>query len=132
MAPARPIYSEPYRIYDCYLGGNVSVRHAVGVAAPGRQMTVTAPMTAAQLRRELAAWLDAHAREFALCRASAEGLPIEDTMAQDLVFQQSLWDAGFTRHGWPPSVGGSGGSAVLRAALYEQLVLSRGTGSRWR
>ena len=55
-------------------------------------------------------------------------MAIEDAMRADRVFQRALWDAGFTRHGWPESVGGSGGSAELRASLYEQLSLA-GTGS---
>jgi len=87
-------------------------------------MTTTAvDATTAQLRIELAEWLRANAERLAPMRAHAEPVAVEDAMAVDLRFQQELWDAGFTRHGWPTSVGGTGGSAVLRAALYEQIVL---------
>ena len=86
--------------------------------------TATVPVTPGQLRSDLKAWLSEHGDGFALARADAEPLAIEETMAADLVLQRALWDAGFTRYGWPPSVGGLGGTAILRAAVYEQLVLA--------
>ncbi|HEX3566520.1 MAG TPA: acyl-CoA dehydrogenase family protein [Acidimicrobiales bacterium] len=86
--------------------------------------TATVPVTPGQLRSDLKAWLSEHGDGFALARADAEPLTIEETMAADLVLQRALWDAGFTRYGWPPSVGGLGGTAILRAAVYEQLVLA--------
>jgi alkylation response protein AidB-like acyl-CoA dehydrogenase len=86
--------------------------------------TATIPVNPGQLRSDLKAWLSEHGDGFALARADAEPLAIEETMAADLVLQRALWDAGFTRYGWPPSVGGLGGTAILRAAVYEQLVLA--------
>jgi alkylation response protein AidB-like acyl-CoA dehydrogenase len=86
-------------------------------------MTVVTPRSPAQLRAELSAWLDEHRDQFEPVRASNEPLRIEEAMEADRVFQRALWDAGFTRHGWPEFVGGSGGSAELRATLYEHLAL---------
>ena len=76
-----------------------------------------------ELRAELSEWLSVHGGEHVDCRAEREPLSIEDTMAADVELQRALWDAGLTRWGWPQSVGGSGGTAVLRAAVYEQLVM---------
>ena len=86
-------------------------------------MTAVAASSPAELRRELSSWLHTHSEEFAAVRAENEPLRIEDAMHADRAFQRALWDAGFTRHGWPESVGGSGGSAELRATLYEHLSL---------
>jgi alkylation response protein AidB-like acyl-CoA dehydrogenase len=86
-------------------------------------MTVAAQGAAMQMRVALSDWLGIHGEEFAAARAENEPVAIEDAMRADRVFQRALWDAGFTRHGWPESVGGSGGSAELRAMLYEQLTL---------
>jgi alkylation response protein AidB-like acyl-CoA dehydrogenase len=76
------------------------------------------------LRSQLTDWLAEHGPEHGDARFDAEALAIEDVMAADLRLQRALWDAGFTRYGWPDSVGGTGGTAVLRAAVYEQLVLA--------
>jgi len=76
----------------------------------------------AELRNDLRAWLAEQGDTFASARATAEPVAIEAVMAADLRLQRALWDAGFTRHGWPASVGGVGGTAVLRAAVYEELV----------
>jgi alkylation response protein AidB-like acyl-CoA dehydrogenase len=86
-------------------------------------MTVAATGAATQLREALSEWLRAHGEEYAAARAENEPVTIEDAMRADRVFQRALWDAGFTRHGWPESVGGSGGSAELRATIYEHLSL---------
>jgi alkylation response protein AidB-like acyl-CoA dehydrogenase len=86
-------------------------------------MTVTAPGSPTQLRGALSDWLRAHGEEHAAARAENEPVAIEDAMRVDRVFQRALWDAGFTRHGWPESVGGTGGSAELRATIYEHLSL---------
>ena len=86
-------------------------------------MTTVAAPSPAELRQELSSWLRTHGEEYAAARAENEPLRIEDAMHADRAFQRALWDAGFTRHGWPESVGGSGGSAELRATLYEHLSL---------
>jgi acyl-CoA dehydrogenase len=86
-------------------------------------MTVAAAGSATHLRESLSKWLRANGEEYAAARAANEPIAIEDAMRADRSFQQALWDAGFTKHGWPESVGGSGGSAELRATLYEQLSL---------
>jgi alkylation response protein AidB-like acyl-CoA dehydrogenase len=91
----------------------------------GRLSMTTEPVetTTKQLRGELAEWLRKHAHELEASRAHTEPVALEDVMPIDLAFQRALWDAGFTRRGWPENIGGTGGSAVLRAALYEQIVL---------
>ncbi|HEY3844365.1 MAG TPA: acyl-CoA dehydrogenase family protein [Acidimicrobiales bacterium] len=86
-------------------------------------MTVAAPPSPAQLRQALSSWLRSRGDEFLAVRAENEPRPIEEAMQVDREFQRALWDAGFTRHGWPESVGGSGGTAALRATLYEHLGL---------
>ncbi|HEY1829500.1 MAG TPA: acyl-CoA dehydrogenase family protein [Acidimicrobiales bacterium] len=86
-------------------------------------MTVVAPRSPAQLRTELSSWLQEHRAEFEAVRTANEPLAIEEVMEADRVFQRALWDAGFTRLGWPEFVGGSGGTAELRATLYEHLLL---------
>ena len=87
-------------------------------------MTVEAPPSPAQLRDALSSWLRSRGDDFLAVRAENEPRPIEDAMRADREFQRELWDAGFTRHGWPESVGGSGGSAELRATTYEHLSLA--------
>ncbi len=87
-------------------------------------MTLAAGESATQLREALSEWLRTHGEEHAAARAENEPVAIEDAMRADRVFQRALWDAGFTRHGWPESVGGSGGSAEMRASIYEQLSLA--------
>jgi acyl-CoA dehydrogenase len=87
-------------------------------------MTLAARESATQLRHDLSEWLGTHGAEHAAARAENEPVAIEDAMRADRVFQRALWDAGFTRHGWPASVGGSGGSAELRASIYEHLSLA--------
>lgn len=77
----------------------------------------------ADLRASLHQWLDAHEEGFAAARRHAEPPSLEAAVVPELGLQRALWDAGFTRWGWPAECGGNGGSAVLRAAVYEQLVL---------
>jgi acyl-CoA dehydrogenase len=68
-------------------------------------------------------WLVAHGEKFAEARRHAEPPSLEAAVVPELALQRGLWAEGFTRWGWPAACGGSGGSAVLRAAVYEQLVL---------
>ena len=77
----------------------------------------------ADLRASLHQWLDAHRAEFAAARRGAEPASLEEAVVPELRLQRALWEHGFTRWGWPAECGGNGGSAVLRAAVYEQLVL---------
>jgi alkylation response protein AidB-like acyl-CoA dehydrogenase len=87
-------------------------------------MTLAARESKLELQEALGQWLRAHGDEHAASRTENEPVAIEDAMRVDRVFQQALWDAGFTRHGWPESVGGSGGSAEMRASVYENLSLA--------
>jgi alkylation response protein AidB-like acyl-CoA dehydrogenase len=68
-------------------------------------------------RRELAAWLDEHDASFAP-RAPDASLAAE--VARTRANQRQLWDADWLRYGWPESVGGLGGSPLLRAAAAEE------------
>ena len=43
-------------------------------------------------------------------------------MAQLARVRRALWDAGWMRYGWPVSVGGLGGPAMLRAVLGEEVA----------
>ncbi len=48
------------------------------------------------------------------------GASLADEVARTRANQQGLWDAGWLRYGWPTSVGGLGGSPLLRAAAAEE------------
>lgn len=68
----------------------------------------------------LTAWLFDNAAEIAEYRHRiAEPMALE--IAHEQGFQHLLWDAGWTRWGWPESCGGLGGTALHRAALYDTL-----------
>jgi acyl-CoA dehydrogenase len=77
----------------------------------------------ATLRADLHEWLSSNRDGFAAALAGNEPNNLELAIAPELKLQQALWDAGFTKHGWPEFCGGAGTSAVLRAVVYEQLVL---------
>ena len=72
--------------------------------------------------QDLGTWLDQHADSLA---ARRHGADLAEEVARSRTNQAQLWDAGWLRYGWPPSVGGFGGSALLRAAAAEE-VASRG------
>lgn len=67
------------------------------------------------------AWLDAH-REELLAVEPDESLSVEEATAPPRAFQRMLFDAGWLRAGWAPEFGGSGGSAELRAQVYDSLA----------
>lgn len=66
-------------------------------------------------------WLAANVGALAPYRARRAG-SIEDAFAHDNVFHRLLGEAGWTLYGWPEEVGGWGGTAALRAILYEELA----------
>src|ERR1700728_484862 len=75
------------------------------------------------LRGDLHSWLSTNRDRFAAAVAGNEPNNLELAIASELKLQQALWDAGFLKHGWPEWCGGAGTSAVLRAGVYEQLVI---------
>lgn len=52
--------------------------------------------------------------------------PVPGTMAEVFAHEQELrrllWDAGWTRCGWPPACGGLGGDPLLRGVVLEELA----------
>ncbi len=77
-------------------------------------------MNLAEFRAGLDAWLDAHAAELA---ASPGPRSLDEQMAHLSQVKRLCFDAGWSRWGWPESVGGFGGSALLRGYLGEALTL---------
>ena len=72
-------------------------------------------------RRDLEAWLDANARGLT---PPYEGVgSMDEQMAHYSHVKRALYDAGFGRYGWPESVGGLGGSSLLRAIVGEEVNL---------
>jgi alkylation response protein AidB-like acyl-CoA dehydrogenase len=57
------------------------------------------------------------------------------TVASDLAHTRwlfgALWEAGFTRWGWPADIGGTGGPALLRAVVVEEIALSGLANIQW-
>ncbi|CAN5274241.1 MAG: hypothetical protein JWP10_745 [Nocardioidaceae bacterium] len=51
-----------------------------------------------------------------------ESKSVEEATAPPRPFQTLLWNAGWLRAGWPEEIGGTGGSAVQRAQVYEGLA----------
>jgi alkylation response protein AidB-like acyl-CoA dehydrogenase len=72
----------------------------------------------AAFRTAVREWLDSHdLTPPAEARAS-----LDAELAQLSRVRCLLWEAGWMRYGWPDSVGGLGGSALLRAVLGEELA----------
>ena len=70
-------------------------------------------------RRELGAWLDANQSE--LTPSYGDFTAMDEQMAHYFQVRRALFDAGFGRYGWPVSVGGLGGSPLLRAIVGEEV-----------
>jgi len=73
-------------------------------------------MDVGEFRAGVRAWLDSHD----LGPSSDDSL--DGQVAQLARVRSALWDAGWMRYGWPSSVGGLGGPAVLRAVLGEEVA----------
>ena len=71
-------------------------------------------------RKSVDAWLDEHADELAPSYRGAGTL--DERMAQIAKVRRLAFDAGWARWGWPESVGGLGGSTILRAYLSEAVT----------
>ena len=77
-------------------------------------------MDVAEFRRELVAWLDEHDTDL---RLPVAGYPtLEEELAQFCHAKRALFDAGWGRYGWAESVGGLGGSPMLRAVVGEEIA----------
>ncbi len=70
-----------------------------------------------RFRDDLTIWLEDHA---ATLRRPAPGATLAEEVGRTRHNQAQLWNAGWLRHGWPPSVGGLGGSPSLRAVVAEE------------
>ncbi len=80
-------------------------------------------METAEFRTGLVEWLDGHLDE--LVPLFVGGGTLDEQMAQLSRVKRALFDAGWMRWGWPESVGGLGGTPMLRAVLGEE-VTARG------
>jgi alkylation response protein AidB-like acyl-CoA dehydrogenase len=74
-----------------------------------------------EFRTRLNDWIELHLEELR-AHEPDESLSVEEATAAPRVFQRMLYDAGWLRAGWPEEFGGSGGSAELRAQVYEGLA----------
>jgi alkylation response protein AidB-like acyl-CoA dehydrogenase len=74
----------------------------------------------ASFRLALTDWLDAHP-ELAPDHAGHPALDLELTQFRRV--KRALFDADFGRYGWPESVGGLGGSPLLRAIVGEEIAM---------
>jgi alkylation response protein AidB-like acyl-CoA dehydrogenase len=73
-----------------------------------------------QFRTSLDRWLDEHQSELQSADEGPGGLDADiDQLAK---VKRLLFDAGWMRYGWPESVGGLGGSTLLRAYLGEAVT----------
>ncbi|MEU9273116.1 acyl-CoA dehydrogenase family protein [Streptomyces sp. NPDC048251] len=70
-----------------------------------------------RFRSELTAWLDDHDASF---QRRTPGASLADEVERSQANRRRLWQAGWLRHGWPETVGGFGGSPMLRAATAEE------------
>lgn len=84
-------------------------------------MTDASERDLAELRRDVAGWLD----------ASDLGAPtdgpatLDGQVEQYLAVRRALWDADWGRLGWPERVGGLGGPGLLRAVVAEEVAARR-------
>jgi alkylation response protein AidB-like acyl-CoA dehydrogenase len=76
----------------------------------------SATPTVAEFRAGVRAWLDSHDL------SPGPDHSLDGQVAQLLRVRAALHEAGWMRYGWPSSVGGLGGPAVLRAVLGEEVA----------
>jgi len=77
-------------------------------------------MDIGEFRIRLVAWLDEHDADL---RPADDAPPtLEAELAQFRRVKRSLFDAGWGRYGWAESVGGLGGSPMLRAVVGEEVA----------
>jgi acyl-CoA dehydrogenase len=82
-------------------------------------MEVETPSEPAELRAGIRSWFEAEAEQLAPFRTKHGSF--EDEVAHEEAFMALLCRAGWSRWGWPTSCGGLGGTAVLRAVVYEEV-----------
>ena len=82
----------------------------------GELMTVGELVNVAEFRANLQAWLADHDL------TPGPDHSLDGQVAQLGRVRRALYDAGWTRYGWPAAVGGLGGPAVLRAVLGEEIA----------
>ncbi|KIU17227.1 acyl-CoA dehydrogenase family protein [Mycolicibacterium llatzerense] len=70
----------------------------------------------AEFRANLSAWLDEHDL------TPGPDHSLEGHIRQFARVQKALYDAGWSRYGWPEHAGGLGGPAMLRAVVGEEVV----------
>jgi alkylation response protein AidB-like acyl-CoA dehydrogenase len=75
-------------------------------------------------RRDLGGWLDDHPALLDRQRTFFS-LELADVVDVQRELQEELFAAGWVRHGWPEELGGLGGDARHRAAVYDELGLRR-------
>ncbi len=75
----------------------------------------------AEFRTALVAWLDERRESGELTPPTGEPT-LEDTMRQFARVLRMLYDAGWSRYGWPERAGGLGGPDILRAIVGEEVV----------
>ena len=71
-------------------------------------------------RAAFGAWLDDH-DDLVTRQRQCFSLELLDIATVQQEFQEALFTSGFVRHGWPVDLGGLGGDARHRAALYDEL-----------
>jgi alkylation response protein AidB-like acyl-CoA dehydrogenase len=71
-------------------------------------------------RADVVAWIERDGSSLSASRSLASDLNGE--MAYDRHLARTLWADGIGRWGWPESIGGFGGSVLLRAVLAEELA----------
>ncbi|HEX4290184.1 MAG TPA: hypothetical protein VH021_14790, partial [Trebonia sp.] len=74
------------------------------------------PPSVAEFRAGVRAWLDSHDL------SPGPDHSLDGQVAQLGRVRTALYDAGWMRYGWPASVGGLGGPAMLRAVLGEEVA----------
>ncbi|MDG2029144.1 MAG: acyl-CoA dehydrogenase family protein [Acidimicrobiales bacterium] len=83
--------------------------------------TTADPLLAlANYRSELGAWCDASPETLAL--ATSPTPDYDDRVDHLRRFMGELYDAGWSRYGWPTGVGGLGGTIIHRATMWEVLA----------
>ena len=71
-------------------------------------------------RAAFAAWVDEH-DDLVTRQRQCFSLELLDVATVQQEFQEALFAGGWVRYGWPEELGGLGGDARHRAALYDEL-----------